>query len=521
MKISKWNQFIWLGESLPVILVLFFTPLNAHAEYLLVIHTNDLHSHLDHASDSNRGGYGALKKVIDDLKAVAGDFGIETLVLDAGDFMEGSRHYMADEGQAVFEVMDAMGYDAVTIGNHDWLMGAERLDEILGNVHPNFDFLGANYRYNSNRTYIDEYLKPYASFRRAGSKIAVLGLTTDNLMYSWQTDPGYVSSSLWTAISWAPWLKKDHDYVFALTHMGFDEDKRMVYYTSDLDLVVGGHSHTMLEKPYIEYDWFWRQVPIVQAGEHGEYVGALLVDLNPGEPLRVVDYEMIPVSNPYRGSRDIFSLVDDTQEKLEDDYGYAWLHEVVGYAQEPIYSNSWGVTPWLDFVSASLNEAVDSDFSLEVAPFMGLPQPAGPITRQTLMSLYPRMFEFDQKLGWNVWTVDINGWVLKNLLRVLIASGYSVSFSGLTFDSFTFWGWEIIYNIQINGHWVWPWESYRVAISEGVARGAIEISPILEWIFRNPTNTGIPIWQALEERVARTGHLRKENMGATYQMHLE
>src|SRR5262245_44283655 len=120
-------------------------PKPASAALLEIIHTNDLHSHFEHSVDPTEGSYAALKAQIDRLKSEAQAQGIETLVLDAGDFSEGTEFFLAEHGEDSYRMMDALGYDAVALGNHDYLMGQDELDRLLGKVAPNYKLLCANF----------------------------------------------------------------------------------------------------------------------------------------------------------------------------------------------------------------------------------------------------------------------------------------------------------------------------------------------------------------------------------------
>src|SRR6185312_7349897 len=107
------------------------------------------------------GSYAALKTHIDALKKAAQDQGIDTLVLDAGDFTEGTQMFLADKGEASWRVMNELGYDAVTVGNHEYLMGQDDLDRIVGDVKPKFNLLCANFEVWDDLKNLPKYLKPY------------------------------------------------------------------------------------------------------------------------------------------------------------------------------------------------------------------------------------------------------------------------------------------------------------------------------------------------------------------------
>ena len=121
---------------------LAFYQMSAEAKLFQILHTNDTHSFLDNSTHAkNRGGVARLKSLIDFYKDKMRSEGVSTLTLDAGDFTEGNVYYLAEGGKKSFNIHNNIGYDVVTIGNHDYLMGAKDLDNILGEVDLNFSFL--------------------------------------------------------------------------------------------------------------------------------------------------------------------------------------------------------------------------------------------------------------------------------------------------------------------------------------------------------------------------------------------
>ena len=113
--------------------------LGVKAKLVQILHTNDLHSYLESTiKDPTKGGHAYLKTVIDREKFLAGRKGVPTLVLDAGDFLEGNLFFLADGGKQVMKVMNNMGYDAVVLGNHDWLMGTKQMEGYLEESAPTF-----------------------------------------------------------------------------------------------------------------------------------------------------------------------------------------------------------------------------------------------------------------------------------------------------------------------------------------------------------------------------------------------
>ncbi|OFZ74073.1 MAG: hypothetical protein A3K03_12695, partial [Bdellovibrionales bacterium RIFOXYD1_FULL_44_7] len=212
----------FLRAATTLIAILLFEGKPCLAEFLQVVHTNDLHSLLEPSVDKTRPGYARLKFALDSLKLTAASKGVRTLTLDAGDFAEGSPFYLVDGGAAAWQTLNLMGYDAVVIGNHDWLAGASHLDKILGSVAPNFALLGANFSFHSKFNNLSAYFRPYIELTVNDVRIAVIGLTTDEPEFSWLIEEGSVSNPAYSLLKHLPYLRKNNDFVFVLSHLGKD-----------------------------------------------------------------------------------------------------------------------------------------------------------------------------------------------------------------------------------------------------------------------------------------------------------
>lgn len=480
--------------------------LPAHAQLLRIIHTNDLHAYFERSEHPAMGGYAAVKATIDRLRAESQAQGIETLVLDAGDFSEGSEFYLAGNGEMAWRAMDTMGYDAVTIGNHDWLMGPRDLDGLVGKVRPSFAFLGANFYHDPSQENLDRYMKPSVELVRAGARIAILGLTTSDFVFNWRVDEGFVTKPVAEAKKRIPELKSRNDFVIALTHIGIKGDKKLVKKTEGLDLVVGGHSHTVLHEPVYVQDKSKKSVPIVQTGEHGEHVGDLLIDLVPGKPLQVLRYELVPIRADGPKDPMMAALVREARHQLENQYGRDWLGEIVGHAAVPLRrQHSMAPTPWSKLAADAIREAGNADMALDIPAFSGRGQFPGPITREQIFALYPRMFDFKDRFGWTVWTTDIRGGLLEAALKESIKFKVAYTTSGVTYDVKEKLGLLWVTNVRVGGKKIDPHKLYRVALPEGIARGALEIHESLKYIFKNAHNTETPIWFAIEDKIRRIG----------------
>ena len=174
-----------------------------------------------------------------------------------------------------------MKYDCVTLGNHEFDNGVDELARRLAKIK--CPVVCANYDFS--KVSLSQYVKPYTILRKAGMRIGIIGLMPDiTILVSKEVSdmiPGFENSEV--VNKWAEYLKteKKCDLVIALTHIGFENepylDQMLVRRTRNVDLVVGGHSHTYLKAPHYENNLDGVPVPIVQDGEWGLYVGNMKI----------------------------------------------------------------------------------------------------------------------------------------------------------------------------------------------------------------------------------------------------
>ena len=481
-------------------------PQFAGAKLVQVIHTNDLHSHMDYAgSKPDRGGYAAVKSLINLLKFKAKIQGIPTLILDGGDFSEGTHFFLAEQGLMSWEAMDEIGYDAVALGNHDYQIGNEGIDYILKMFRPKFNLLAANYIVENGFPSAKAGIKPYVEFEKGGIKIAILGLTTNELFYRWTAKPGgSVEDPIATAKKYAPELKKRNHFVFALTHMGANDERKLLEQVPAIDLVVGGHSHTTFFKPvYVpRAKNFGIQV---QAGEHGKYVGEMLLDLQPGVPPRVIRYKLNEV-NPLLVGQDwsMLYFVSQTRKAIEKRYGDGWLDEKIGYSKTDLERPLDGTTAWSSIYPRAFRKATGSDMAFDVGEFYGPTQVKGDITREKLLRFYPRVFDIFNPNGWTIWTVKIAGKVMVDIVKVAARIGFFFNLDGMTYRTVKKADGSYDYvDFKIGGQPVSPLKVYKVATSEGLGRGAKNASWLAD-LLTNPEDSGIPIWKTVEDEVRKS-----------------
>jgi 5'-nucleotidase/UDP-sugar diphosphatase len=511
-------------------LAVLLPPTPALAKRLQILHTNDLHSHFDVAEDRSldpstgaapttpKGGFAQVQAKLNQLKAEAAAQGMETLQLDAGDFSEGTQYFLAGQGEKVWEVMDSMGYDAVALGNHDYLPGQKELDRIVGNVKPGFPIVAANFFPARKYKNLRKHFKPYARVEKAGVKFGIVGLVTNGIQWSWRLqgalkDP---QRSLDAVIDSAG---AGNDYVILLSHLGIKKDRKIVGFSAGIDLVVGGHTHTFMDKPEVVRDFLKKPVPIVHAGQHGQVIGRLIVEVEKGKRLKVVSYEQVVVENDGPKDPAMAETLAGVQQSLHDEFGEKWLGQVIGHSEALMLPPKKNETAWGTLIGDAMRNAAGADLSIDVAgDFYGDHMQGGPVTREKLFRFYPRIFAFDERKGWTVWTVNVRGWAIKAIMKAAKIGGYKVRITGsnlavqgmdlmsLSSDRSSAMDVETMAeNLQINGVRIQNWRIYRVAVPEGLGRAIREaFKPFRVWL-RSPRDSKIPMWTAMEEELVRRG----------------
>lgn len=253
---------------------------------LVILHVNDTHSHEEPLRDGGtQGGMGGVIEraaYVDSVRTAVGKKNV--LLLHAGDFSQGTSYFTELGGDIEIDLINAMKYDVVTLGNHEFDNGIDELARRLDNLK--CPVVCANYDFSE--LVLGKYVKPYAIVRKGGMKIGVIGLLTDvtRVVQRSIADKMKRFDDIEVANKWADYLKNEEhcDMVIALTHIGFDSvgmnDPALVAGTRNIDLVVGGHSHTFLTDAEYRDNLDGRPVPIVQDGCWGLFVGQVDVYRN-------------------------------------------------------------------------------------------------------------------------------------------------------------------------------------------------------------------------------------------------
>ncbi|MBD3582945.1 bifunctional metallophosphatase/5'-nucleotidase [Flavobacterium selenitireducens] len=253
-------------------------------KHLTVLHTNDVHSYIDpfsatHPKNPNKGGVARRAAIIESIRRENPN----VLLLDAGDIFQGTPYFNYYGGELEIKLMSMMGYDLATLGNHDFDNGIDGFYKQL--PHATFGFVSANYDFSN--TILDGLVKPYKIFVKDGIKIGVFGL---GIELSGLVDPRNYKETKWThpteiTQGIVDRLKREEkcDLVICLSHIGYDykndpgkiSDLKLASQTQDIDLIIGGHTHTFLDKPTVVKNRVGKDVLVNQTGCYGINLGRI------------------------------------------------------------------------------------------------------------------------------------------------------------------------------------------------------------------------------------------------------
>ena len=247
---------------------------------LTILHTNDMHSHIHPFESGRNKGVGGMAQRATIIKKIR-DEGNQVLLLDAGDIFQGTPYFNTYGGELEFKLMSEMGYDASTIGNHDFDNGLDGLVNQL--PHAKFPFIVSNYDF-SNTNMHDKYLK-YKVFNKGGIKVGVfgIGIELDGLVPKNLYGNTLYQNPIEKANYYSNYLKVSLgcDLVICLSHLGFKyntkkmSDKVLACQTNNIDLIIGGHTHTFLNEPVIVKNMDKKNVQIAQVGWAGINIGRI------------------------------------------------------------------------------------------------------------------------------------------------------------------------------------------------------------------------------------------------------
>lgn len=389
----------------------------------VILFTNDFHSQIEPLSkeetyNADRGGAKRIKALVDSVRTAE-----KTVFLaDAGDFVQGTYYFSLLNGVVEMKIMDEIGYDVRTLGNHEFDKKMACLQDML--TWSSVPAVASNYDFT--RTSLVNKVEQSMIIEKNGVKVGFIGLNVklDNLVA-----PSAREGVDWqNAINVADDLAKElrdrgADIVIALSHLGYEKNSSEVYYdrgiamnTRHIDMIIGGHSHTFLNYA----DWVKNQdnesVPVVQTGSKGICLGYAKIKIDKsGKP--TFTYKLIPVKNHLdkKLDPDFSAIVDEytasVSYKMEEVIGNCPQAIRKSAPESPLYNLTGDALIWM----AKEYMDVDADVSLYNSGGLRSEISAGNLTIGNVYAVYP----FDNVLS----IVTLKGSDLKTMFNYVASSG--------------------------------------------------------------------------------------------------
>lgn len=445
---------------IPAALVL--SSISAFADNLVILHTNDTHSAIDPQKDGT-GGILRRKVIVDSVRNVNEN----VLLIDAGDALQGTLYFTLFQGEVERKLMDAIGYDIMILGNHEFDSGMDVLHNYVSQSKA--QWLTTNY--DMRETALDSLFVPYIIKEYGGKKIAFIGINLNpEGMISAANSIGVKYMDAIKAANSTAWSLKHNeraDMVVAVTHIGYNSglgpvDTDIAAASEDIDLVIGGHSHTKID-PADSSTPSWKvvnavgdSIPVVQTGSLGRYVGEIDIDLTSMD----ISYKLIPVNSRLDNDidNDFAAILNPYRHSVDSILGIK-----VGRAAEPIVKSDCGLVNLVTDMVLEIGEKLNGgkvDLAVMNKGGIRCDMPSGDITRGLIMQMMP----FDNR----VVILDISGRDLAEGFDVMAGRfGDGISGGYAEFDNESLKCTRIL----IGGKELVPDKIYRIATIDYLATG--------------------------------------------------
>ncbi len=264
------------------IILLLVTGTGLNAQDLVILHTNDTHSQIMPQTAGPGKGLGGYERREEYINSVR-EANKNVILLDAGDFSQGTPYFTIFRGDVEIELMNALGYDAACLGNHEFDNGQAEIARRIKDA--DFPVLCSNYSFSAQSP-LKDVVKPYTVIEKGGFRVGVIGVTVNlkglvspkNIEGMKYLNPYSVVNKLALELK----NKEKCDLVILLTHVGYSNGKEqnpsddlLAANSENVDIIIGGHSHTYIKKPALIKNKLGKEVMVVTAGEKGENVGRI------------------------------------------------------------------------------------------------------------------------------------------------------------------------------------------------------------------------------------------------------
>ena len=449
------------------LVVMGLSVMTVSAEKVVILHTNDTHSHIEPVISSGMGGVMRRKAVIDSVRQAEPN----VVLVDAGDIVQGTLYFHLYKGEVEQKVLNQLGYDVQILGNHEFDNGLESMARMFSIAEPTL--LSTNY--DLSQTPLDPYFKPYLIKEVGGVRIGFLAINLD--------PKGMISDANYHGLTLLDWEKAANatawhlkhnekvDVVVAVTHIGYDDhstfsDIDLVGKSSDIDVIIGGHTHTKVTPDMARHvNAVGDTVLVTQAGRYGEYVGEITINTDN----HAMQYRLIPIDSRLDNYRDeeLEAMLVSYRAGIDSLYS----HSVATVARDLRNNGPELLNYVADFV-LERGRTLVSDVDMSIVNKGGIRRSLtkGSISEGDVIDMLP----FDNR----VTIIDLPGRALREAFDVMAARGGDGVSANVDakFDVSS----GLCSSIIINGSPLDDGRIYRVATIDYLANGGDYMLPLTE-----------------------------------------
>jgi 5'-nucleotidase / UDP-sugar diphosphatase len=457
-----------------------FSLASAQVDTFTVLHLNDTHSHLlpygpkDAFGNWTWGGMARIATLVGMNRMSAN----KALLLHSGDICLGDFMFQKYLSVAELEIMKSIGYDALELGNHEFDLYPSTLKYVLneaGFPGAGFPVLCANLDISGDPE-LGYFVKPYTIKEYGGLKVGIFGLLTETTNQISNPFPVVVLPALANASAWVDTLKAHNcDLIILLSHLGSDYDQLVAASVSGINLIVGGHTHTLISSP-IQIG----NTLILQAGEFGRYLGKLTLYLN-NKTIQSWNYQLQSVDSSVPEEPNLAYVIRNLASGVEADPRFGPVYtKVIAQAKteikKPLGEGLFKDTPLGNLVSDAFRDKTTTDIAFQPQGFCSQTIYAGRVKGADIFQAIPYGFDPSSGLGFKLATFQTDG---MSIIHGLEFSVYNLPYvedfflhcSNLSYvyNSSNPPGSRIDYSsISINGQPLNPYSCYTVAVPDGV-----------------------------------------------------
>jgi len=417
-----------------------FSLAHAQVDTLTILHLNDTHSHLlpygpkDAEGNWTWGGMARVATLIGMNRVTEPN----VVLLHAGDIFVGDFMFQKYLEVAELEIMKGLGYDAMAVGNHEFDLYPSTLKYVLneaGFPGEGFPILCANLDISGDPV-LGYFVKPYTVKEYGGIKVGIFSLLTELTNQMANPSPVVVLPPLSVAQDWVDTLRIGHgcDLVILLSHLGIDYEQIVASAVSGIDIIVGGHTHTVLESP-IQIG----NTLLLQAGEFGRYVGKLSLVLT-GGTIQNWDYELLSVDSSVPEEPTVATVVGNLAAGVEADPRFGPVYtQVIAQAstelEKPLGEGLCKDNAMGNLISDAFRNLTGTDIAFQPQGFVSQTIYQGDVKGADIFQAVPYGFDETSGLGLKLVTFETDG---MSLIYGLEFSVYNLPHVGFLFAWFKF-----------------------------------------------------------------------------------